>query len=342
MTTRIKDIADKANVSTATVSLVLNNKPGVNQKTRERVIAVARDLGYPLTQTLFYKQLKRGTVKFLKIVKHGHVLNRDHDVFISDYIEGLDLEARNHGYSLEINSFNTKNMNEVIHHIEDSHLNGIVILGTELNEEDISNFENRFSVPIVFIDTIYDYLNFDFVDMNNIDSVYTIISYLVKQGHKNIGLITTYVEARNFRLRELGYSKVLKHFNIPINEQFIYKVDSTFNGAYNDMIKILNRHRELPSAIFAVNDITAYGCIKAIKENGYKVPDDISIVGFDDLPLSELMDPALTTMRVSKRRIGKVAIQILNERIKSKKVFPPIKTVISGNLIERSSVKSLI
>ena len=342
MTTRMKDIADKANVSTATVSLVLNNKPGVNRRTREKVIAAAKELNYPLTQTLFYKQLKRGTIKFLKIVKHGHILNRDHDVFISDYIEGLDLEARNHGYSLEINTFNTKDMNEVINHIEESHLSGIVILGTELNEEDIKKFESKFSVPIVFIDTIHDYINFDFVDMNNIDSVYTIISYFVKNGYKNIGLIASYTEAKNFSLREIGYREVLKYFNIQVKEQFIYKVDSTFDGAYNDMLKILNTNRKLPSAIFAINDITAYGCIKAIKEKGYKIPNDISIIGFDDLPLSAVMDPALTTIRVSKKRIGKVAIQILNERIKSQKIFPPIKTVISGNLIVRSSVKTLI
>ena len=340
MTVRIKDIASKAKVSSATVSLVLNNKPGVNDKTRQRVIEAAKELNYPLLGTQYYKQIKKGTIKFLKIVKHGHILNRDHDVFISDYIEGLDNEARVHGYSLEINTFTTTSIKEIINTVDDSHLDGLVVLGTELNINDIKLFEGEFRVPIVFIDTIFDFINFDFVDMNNIDSVYMVISNFVKNGHTNIGMITTRVEARNFQLREIGFKKILNTFGIPFKEENIFYVDSTFNGAYNDMLNHLKK-RKLPTALFSINDITAYGCIKAIKERGYGVPDDISIIGFDDLPMSSLMEPALTTIRVSKRRIGKIAMQILNERIKSENNFPPIKSVISGVLIERSSVKKL-
>ncbi len=340
MTVRIKDIATKAKVSTATVSLVLNNKPGVNDKTRQKVIEIAKELNYPLSSTQYYKQIKRGTIKFLKIVKHGHILNRDHDVFISDYIEGLDNEAREYGYSLEINTFNTANIQEVIDIVDDSHLDGLVILGTELNKNDINLFEGQFRVPIVFIDTIFDFINFDFVDMNNIDSVYMIIKYFINKGHTEIGMISTNIEARNFELREKGFKKIMKHFGLNINDEYIFKVDSTFDGAYNDMLNHLKK-KKLPTALFSINDITAYGCIKAIKESGFGVPEDVSIIGFDDLPLSSLMEPALTTIRVSKRRIGKIAMQILNERIKSDTLFPPIKCVISGTLIERESVKNI-
>lgn len=341
MNVRIKDIAKKANVSIATVSLVLNNKPGVNEETRKRVLRIAEEINYPIQKSKFFPQTKRGTIRFLKIIKHGHILNRDHDVFIADYIRGLDQETRSLGYSLEINVFNTSSIRELANSFNDTEFNGLVVLGTELNEDDIKQFQDIIHKPIVFIDTIYDFIPFDFVDMNNSESVFRAITILIKNNHKEIGFITSSVEAQNFRLREKAFRDVLNYYKIPVNENYIFAVDSTYQGAYRDMRKILESGEKLPPGIFAINDIIAYGCIKAIKEKGYVIPKDVSIVGFDDLPMSSVIEPPLTTIKVSKRRIGQMAIRLLYERIKSNNTFPPVKLTISGEMIERESVKKL-
>ncbi len=105
------------------------------------------------------------------------------------------------------------------------------------------------------------------------------------------------------------------------------------------MLDILKKGAKVPPALFASNDIIAYGCIKALKERGYNVPEDISIIGFDNLPLCAVMDPLLTTMNVSKRQIGKMAMRMIINRINNDFSAPAVKISISGDLIQRSSVK---
>ncbi|KPJ89029.1 MAG: hypothetical protein AMS17_03405 [Spirochaetes bacterium DG_61] len=340
MSVKIKDIAREANVSIATVSLVLNNKPGASSSTREKIMKIAREMNYGLYRLSITATVRKGTIRFLKIAKHGQTVNRDHDVFISDYIEGLDQDAKLTGYNLEINTFKTTDMSVIIRSIEEHPVNGVIILGTELSFEDIKAFEHL-TTPIVFIDTYYDYLNFNFVDMNNIDSVYQIVTNFVQNGHKEIGFIRTPIDVNNFRQREIGYRQALKRFEISYSEKHVFSVDSTFDGAYQDMRTILKKGVKLPSALFSSNDIIAYGCIKAIKEAGYRVPDDVSIIGFDDLPLSAVMDPPLTTMKVSKKRIGQLSMRLMNNMLEVDPGMPPVKITVCGRLILRKSVRDL-
>ncbi len=340
MAVNLKDIAEQARVSPATVSLVLNNKPGVKDTTRKKVLAIAKKLNYgTLRHTLGH--IRKGTIRFLKIARHGHVINRDHDVFIADYIDGLDMETRIKGYNLEINAFSTGNIQEIIRSAEQAHVSGVIVLGTELSAEDIKAFE-QLKIPTVFIDTYFEYLNFDFVTMNNIDSIFQMVSYLVENGHREIGFIRASTEARNFILRDIGFKMALNHLGIKFNEKYVYSVDSTFQGAYSDMLANLDRTAKLPTALVSSNDIVAYGCMKAMKERGIIVPDDVSVIGFDDLPLSAVMEPYLTTMRVSKKRIGQVSVRLMIDRLERKiPNLPPAKVIISGTLVYRSSVKKL-
>ncbi len=341
MSTRIKDIAEKAKVSLATVSLVLNNKPGVKGTTRERVIDIARELRYDFNQSKTSLTPVKGRIRFLKIAKHGHTVNRDHDVFIADYIEGLNQEAQSSRYQFEISTHDTKNIRSVIDsHSGSSPPDGLIVLGTELSYEDIKAFE-AIRIPVGFIDSYYDFIDFDFVDMNNIDASYRILNHFISNGHREIGFINSPVQVKNFKLRLIGYREALKNFNLPFNEKYVFTVDSTFNGAYSDMLSLINRGVELPSALYIANDIMAYGCIKALKERGYSIPGDISIIGFDDLPMSSMMDPPLSTVKVSKIRIGKMGMKLLIMRLEENPDIPPEKILISGELICRKSVKKL-
>jgi LacI family transcriptional regulator len=339
MTGTIKEIAQVAKVSIATVSLVLNHKPGVSDTTRQKVLEITKSINPELFQKKM-KTIRTGSVRFLKIVKHGHVLNRDHNTFISSYIDGLQLEARNNGFNLEVNTYNASDIRDILKQTEDSTLDGVVILGTELDEDDLKVFK-VIEKPVVVIDTSFDFLHFDFVDMNNAEAVFHIVNYFLQNGHREIGHITSPVSIRNFELRYLAFHDALRYYNLPYQKRYIYSVDSTFDGAYNDMLDILNKKNKVPPALFVTNDIISYGCIKALKEKGFKVPEDISIIGFDNLPLCAVMEPPLTTMNVSKRQIGKMAMRMIINRINNDFSAPAFKISISGELIHRNSVKNL-
>lgn len=332
----IRDVASKAGVSPATVSLVLNNKSGVGDTTRLQVLDAAESLGYLLPSE---KKSKKGTgvIRFLKIANHGHIINRNHNVFISDYIDGIEKEASEYGYGLEIRNYNGFNPDQILKELEESPPEGVVVLATELNEEDIPLFGDV-SMPVVFIDTSHPFAPFDFVDMDNEGAVFSIVSALKERGHKKIGMVKAAIETRNFRLREKSFYDALQYFGLETNPDWEFTVDSTYEQAYSDMKNQLNNDRSLPTAFFCVCDIISFGCMKALKEKDLKIPEDISIIGFDDLPSDLLSDPPLTSVKVSKRRIGRRAFQLLKRRFEAEETLPYEKVFIGSELIIRESL----
>ena len=340
MGVRVRDIAAQVGVSATTVSLALNNKPGVGAETRERIIRVAKELGHIGPRGSAEKPLATESVRFLHIARHGHAVNRDHDVFIADYIEGLGQGARQLAFKLEIETFKSTPIDRIIEGARAADSAGFIVLGTELGEDDVAAF-GGLSRPVVFIDTYLDFLPFDFVDMNNEDSVFSIVRHLAMKGHREIGMVKGSIETRNFKLREEGFVESLSRLGLKFDPSRMFSVDSTFHGAHEDMAAILARGGGLPGAIFCANDIIACGCMRAFRQAGLRIPEDISVVGFDDLPISAISDPPLTTMMVSKARIGQMAMQLLSARLRSEPDAPPAKVLIGGQLIERHSVLDL-
>lgn len=340
MGTTIKDIAHRAEVSLATVSLVLNKKPGVGAATRQRVLKLADEMEYTGPQRGPVSTAGAGTIRFLKIARHGHIVNRDHNVFISDYIDGIVQAAKELQYKIEVTSFRTTPIEDIVATVEsEADLAGAIVLGTELNRDDILMFQKA-SVPLVFIDTFLDYVPFDFVDMNNIDSVFRVIQCFLQHGHRKIGIVRSSARTRNFSLRDRAFLEGMEVLGLGLDPQFVFDVDSTFDGAYEDMLSCLRSGKVLPTALFCTNDTIAFGVLKALREHGVRVPEDISVVGFDDLPTAALLDPPLTSIAVSKREIGSTAIRRLDARIRDLSM-PPTKIVVGGTLVERSSVTQI-
>lgn len=340
MAVTLKEIARQANVSVATVSMALNNKQGVGAKKRQSILKIARELGYGQRAAQSRLRAIKGTMRFVKVIKSSHVLNRDHDIFIADYINGLDHAARGTGYNLEISSCHLHAAAELLDTLRHSELKGAVVLGTELDHGDLQVFEHS-SFPIVVLDTYYDYLDLDFVDMNNIDAVYSIVSHFQQKGHREIGMVRSSVATKNFQLREEGFHAALAHFGLSCRREHLFSVDSTCQGAYEDMSRILAAGAALPRALFTSNDIVAFGCVRAFKEAGLRVPQDVSVIGFDDLPAGSVMEPPLTSYAVSKIKMGEMAFRILVERIEQEPQMPPLKISISGKLVSRESVSQL-
>jgi LacI family transcriptional regulator len=340
MGVRIKDIAKLALVSPAAVSLALNNKPGVGLETRERIIRIARGLGHDGPKAPLIPKALAGPVCFLHIARHGHAVIRDHDVFIADYLEGLGQGARLQGLSLGITTFKATAIEAILQSASSMDAAGFIVLGTELEEADVAAF-SRLDRPVVFIDTWYDFLPFDFVDMNNEDSVFAIVREFMERGHRSIGMVKGSIETRNLKLREEGFVASLARLGLAYDPALVFAVDSTFHGATADMRAILQGGRRLPTALFCANDIIACGCIRAFQHEGVRVPEEVSVIGFDDLPLSATADPPLTTMQVSKSQIGRMAVQLVSTRIRNGVGTPSVKVLIGGRLVERQSVRDL-
>lgn len=337
MKVTLKDIAKRARVSTATVSLVMNNKGNISTETRERIAEAIQALNYSkaIPQNNTVSELQK-TIKFLRIAKHGQVINRDHDIFISDYLDGLTQGARALNYKLEVNSFTHTPVDEIIRStLCEPALDGAIVLATELSKEDMQNFQLS-PIPIVFIDNYNEFLPFDYVDMDNKSSIFKAFQYLVGKGFSQIGFIASYTETNNFRIREAAYHESIALY--PDMTPQIISVESTFNGSYKDVVVYLKQNtKPLHPAFLCSNDIMALGTMKALREHGYRVPQDISLFGFDNLPQTNHTDPPLSTIEVSKRQIARLAVQQLHSRI----IEPELSTVrslVGGDLIIRKSI----
>lgn len=337
MSSTVRDVAAHAHVSAATVSLVLNGKGGISEETRARVLRAAVALNYETRSPKTVKPTPVGTIRFLKIAKHGHTVNRDHNTFISDYIDGMSHQAAACGYKLEVVSHEGKAIEAIVASLAGPALSGVVVLGTELSEADVKLFATA-DVPFVVIDTFYDVLECNFVNMNNKDAVYKILGHFVDRGFRNIGFIASNVQTINFHLRRESFIEGMKHFGLNFNARDIIVVDSTYDGAYQDMLARLRAGLIVPDCYVCTNDIITYGCIKALREFDIQIPKDLSIIGFDNLPMSATMDPPLTTVDVSKRKIGSLAITLLAEQIRSQVNEPAVKILVGAALVVRGSV----
>jgi LacI family transcriptional regulator len=340
MPPRIVDIAKEAEVSPAAVSLALNNKSGISADVRQRIVSIAANLGYKGINPEQLSINKNITIKLLKIAKHGHIINDRHNAFITEYMEGIETGVRRRQYKLELSFFNKVPIEEIIESQRETTADGLIVLGTELNAHELSFF-TELKQPIVFIDTYFPLSVYDCIDMDNVDGVYKAIQYLYNSGHRSIGLVKSSYDTGNFRMREYGFQQSLEYFSLPVQEKFMPDIDPTYDGATDDFTKYLRKTSGLPSAFFCMNDIIAYGCIRALRNQGIRVPEDVSIIGFDDLPSSNISEPPLTTIRVSTQRIGLRALEKLSERIINRTTDAPEKILISGRLVVRSSVRQL-
>lgn len=331
----IRDIAENAGVSPATVSLVLNGKGDISGETRARVLESVSKLNY-IPRASKNGVVSGGTIRFLKIAKHGETVNRDHNIFVSDYIDGMSSEARRRNYLLEVASFEGQYISKVAESLAGAPIRGVIALGTELTAADIRMIQ-AIGLPTVFIDTFYEVIEANFVNMNNEDAVFKVLSRFKALGFTRIGFVASHTETTNFRLRRDAFFRNMERLNLNVQQNDILSVESTYDGAYRDTRNLLQAGLNPAECYFCTNDIIAYGFIKALKEHKVKIPADVSVIGFDNLPQSATMEPMLTTVDVSKRKIGNLAVTVLDDLISTAETQPPVKILVGANLVIRAS-----
>lgn len=339
MKTIMQDIAKLAGVSPGTVSNALNDRKGVGKETKIKIIKIAEELGY-------FRNHKKNEEKIMRLIlfkKHGYVVSDTQ--FFSELIEVCENECRQSGYELLISQVipGEHDKENVFKIINQGKIDGILLLATEMNEGDFGYFENL-DIPIVVLDSYFALKSYDYVVINNISGSYRAAKYFIDNGHKRIGVLGSSINISNFEYRYKGFKKAIEESELKFRQDDEILIEPTLDGAYRDMKKYLeeNRGKELPTALFAFNDIIALGAIRAIQEQGIKVPQDISIIGFDDIPFSSLSNPNMTTVKVYTQEMGSMAVRRLIEKINDEDGAIPIKIEIDTKLIERNSVAKIV
>lgn len=332
----IRDIAVLAGVSPATVSLVLNNKKGVGEATRAHVQAI-------LAQHNYTKSRKSGRpspfrILFLKYRTHGMAVEENQG-FIASIIDHIESECRRFSYNFLLQNCNASTIEETFRQVSISRPNGIILLGTELEPENF-HYLSHVEVPLVVLDNSMAFQNIDSVVMNNRSIACAAIDYLVSLGHTRIGYLKSSITVSNLMERYEGYLCKLSHLGMQVPSPIYLR--PTLNGAYEDMKHLLEKGNFQPqSAFFAENDSVAIGCSRALQEAGYRVPEEISIIGVDDIPYSSVTMPALTTMRISRSALGVLVLDLVRKRIKYPH-WPTMNIQVDGVLIPRDSTAAYL
>lgn len=293
----VKRISEITGFSPATVSNALNMKRGVNKETAERIFQVAGELGY-FTGS---KSLK--SIKFVQFRRNGGII--DDSPFHPAVIEGVEEAARENGLAtiyIRLNYSAPDYAEQVSQIISDSN-GGVILLATEMLEEDFDLYLNC-KCPLILLDGWCERQPFNGVLINNIDSAQNAVHYLIERGHREIGYVRGSFRIKAFQARECGYRQALVEHGIELDPDWCVTVGTKTDSAYVGMLKYLDTGPTLPTAFFVDNDLIAFGVMRALKERGYRVPEDVSIVGFDDLPYCTVSSPALTTIHVNKRTMG--------------------------------------
>ena len=329
----VREISRKTGFSPATVSNALNHKRGVNKETAAIILRAAHELGYDRPSRVTH-------VNFVLARKNGLVL--DEGTFHPGVIEGVERAASLQDMSTVFTTIELADRQAAArqaYEVTHDSSSAIVLLGTEMAEEDYDLFRDA-KVPFVVVDGWSDHLFFESIVTSNENSALRAVSYLIKMGHREIGYIAGSYRIKNFPLRERGYRRAMREANLPVNPDFRVEVGTTVNAAYEAMSAWLATNPVLPTAFFAENDIMAFGCMRAMTERGIKIPEDVSMLGFDDLSFASISNPPLTTMRVPNGEMGELAVKTIVDRMRSPRDYTSV-VHLSTTFVERQSVLRL-
>ena len=336
----MKDIAERLDISINAVSLALNSKAGVSEETRKQVLDVAEELGYLDKSPKFVKSFANKNI--CVIIKKYYF---EDNTFYSKIMMGIGEESRRKGYDI-ITCLINETEESIPSCIESKKVCGIIVIGT-IEDEYLVKLKN-YKIPVVLVDHTSLLESTDSILTDNKLGSFNITKLLIEKGYKDIGFFGDLEYSLSIKERFFGYREAIKKFlkfnnfkeaEVFIEEQSVlYDVEQNIIDKNIEGIKErINRINKIPEAFVCSNDNAAIALITSLKELGYMVPKDIAVVGFDDIVLSSLIEPKLTTVRVEKDFMGRKAVDRLLWRIENKK-DPDEKTILSVEVIERDSV----
>jgi len=298
----IKDVAKEAGVAISTVSNVINQVDNVRPETRQRVLDAVEKLKYvPNFNARSLKSNKKNTI--------GLFLSSIQGDFYLKLVQAIHLQCKLAGYMLNIYVSNENTGEEIYGMILSSGVEGAIIMNESLGDDFIERIAKT-RMPMVFIDRKQSGEYISSVTVDNYGGAKTGMEYLVKQGHKRIAYIHG-IESGDNKERFRAYLDILKKYNLPVEENFILHGAFEEGIAFEAVLQLISRKAELPDAFFCANDEMACGCIRALAASGISVPEQVSVLGFDNNALAAYCQPALTTIGNPANELGtKCAIEL--------------------------------
>lgn len=329
-----KELAAKLNLSPAAVSIALNGRQGVSTKTRKRVLEAAEQYGYDFTR-ISEKKRASGTVYFCIYKKHGAVVGDT--PFFTQVSDGIAAGCKKAEFRMKVSYlYEDSELDREIAEIQFSDCVGMILLGTEMTPEDYTHF-SHLPFPVILLDTSMEGVACDCVLMDNVLGAFQAVSHLIKRTRSQPGYLHSFYPISNFNERQDGFYKALRTHGMSTSGSVVHRLPPSMDGAYTDMLELLKAGTPTASAYFADNDWIAIGAMKAFKKMGYRIPEDVAVIGFDDIPFCTVIEPSLTTIRVPKQSMGEVAVSRLMTRLEQPGT-PLEKIRLGTELVRRRSV----
>ena len=343
----LKDVAHRTNVSIGTVSRVFNNHNNVNRDIRERVLQAASELGYSGPS----RRNSRSPHKTSRFKEIGFFLYLDDPTsskeapapFWANILHGAEVEAHTSQIRLTYQTINpqSKESFSLLNRLNELQLEGMLLVGPA-DAETIDVIRSS-GIPLVLVDNYIRRPSLDAVLSDNFEGTIEAVEYLLSKGHSRIAFIGKFLSPGSYpkrtsytiEWRAKGYQAALQRAGLPIDDELIIAHDLSPTGGYEACMRLLEKG--IPcSAICCANDPTAVGVLRALRDAGIRVPEDISVIGFDD-DMAEHLTPALTTLRVNKEAMGVTAVKRLLARVHDPQAVS-VTSILGVELIKRDSV----
>lgn len=327
----MRDIANALDVSTVTVSKALSDKEGVSEEVRSKIKQKAQEMGYRYNSLA--KAMKEGSSYNIGILVAEKFFSSNS--FYSDLYKKIIMELTKTKYSgiLEIISYVDEVELNMPNMIVNNKVDGIILMG-QISTGYIEHMDEM-EIPYIFLDFYDEHSQIGAIVSDNVYGSYLLTNYLISMGHKEIAFIGNISATSSILDRYLGYYKSLLFHNIEMKKEWLIS-DRDESGRYIH----IELPKEMPTAFVCNCDQVAYLVMEQLKEQGYLIPEEVSIVGFDDYIYSTICSPQLTTFRVDMEAMGEIAVDAISKKIVDEEYLMGRK-VVSGNLVIRDSVKKI-
>lgn len=334
MKSTLEEVAKLAGVSRSTVSRVINEHPHVRSETRDKVWEAIQDSGYQPHAAA--RSLVTNRTQIIGLVIPEAVTTIFTDPFFPLLIRGIAGICNSREYHLMLSLFSGQTKRESLYRrvLRGGYVDGVIVASAMLEDPLLSRLLQD-KMPFISVSRYPDE-EVSYVDVDNAGGARMATEHLLRLGHQRIATITGPLGMMAGQERLKGYRQALTLRGLPVDEALIIEGDFTEDGGKAAMRQLLAKE---PTAVFAASDMMAIGAMKAIKEAGLRVPDDVAVVGFDDLPLSSVVEPALTTVRQPIERMGTMSAEVLISLIEQETESPQ-HLVLPTQLVVRSSCGS--
>ncbi|MFD0717502.1 LacI family DNA-binding transcriptional regulator [Paenibacillus sp. GCM10027626] len=324
----IKDVAKLAGVSISTVSYALNNNSKVSHKTRQRIMEAAHQLNYQ--KNGIASDLKRSSTRTIALIVTDLA-----GPYYAELVRGIQEVTLSKGYDLLACSSVGGDNSTAVKFLTEKRVDGAIVLAFNISEDIIARSARK-EFPLVLLDRKVESEHVVSIEVDNEDGSYRATDYLIRQGHRDIAYISGMAVDRLHLMRLRGYENALREHRLDGMKRLHQFGLFTRDNGYN-MTKMLIAQGNMPTAIMYANDEMAIGGIKAFKESGIQVPNDVAVVGFDDIELAQYVRPALTTVMQPKYERGALAAHLIFQMLEGQEVDPFYK--LPTQLVLRESVQ---